>query len=298
MNPTTRKYLTLWAISAAAVLAATALTAATYAWFTSNRQVETEKVTARTGTTNLELQISRKTGDQFSTKTETGEDGNTYTVAELKERDHVLMPVSTEDLKTFIYSPMTEEGHATEQTLRVLHSDVAAEKEIAEGLYYHDTLYLRLESAGSMPEDTKADLYLDNLQELPIVKAHQDSKLLDAARLGLTIDDGTPLILRFTGDGETALSNTKMNGEQLKTGLVLVEQNGSIVPSDSDPSHLLKDYQFSTDNAIPTPLLTMKLGTIYKLDIYFYLEGCDPECNGDVETDKADLALAFYAALQ
>lgn len=292
------QYLTLWAIGAAAVLAATALTAATYAWFTANREVETEKVTARTGSTNLELQISRESGTKFSTKTETDEDGNTYTVAELKEREHVLMPVSTADLKTFIYSPMTENEQATEQTLRVLHSDVAAEKETAEGLYYHDTLYLRLEGAGSMPEDTQADLYLDNLQELPIVKAHENSKLLDAARLGLTIDDGTPLILRFTSDGENALSNTSLDGKQLKTGLVLIEQNGSVVPSGSDPSHLLKDYQFSADNAIPTPLLTMKLGTIYKLDVYFYLEGCDPDCNSDVETDKADLALAFYAALQ
>ena len=292
------QYLTLWAIGAAAVLAATALTAATYAWFTANREVETEKVTARTGSTNLELQISRKPGDQFSTKSETDEAGNTYTVAELKERDHVLMPVSTEDLKTFIYSPITDEGQATEQTLRILHSDVAAEKEIAEGLYYHDTLYLRLEGGGSMPEDAKADLYLDNLRDLPIVQAHENSKLLDAARLGLTIDDGTPLILRFTSDGENALSNTRLDENQLKTGLVLIEQNGGVAPSGSDPSHLLKDYQFSADNAIPTPLLTMKLGTIYKLDIYFYLEGCDPDCSGDVETDKADLALAFYAALQ
>ena len=69
----TNQYLTLWAVAAVAVLTATALTAATYAWFTANREVETEKVTARTGSTNLELQISRKPGDQFSTKSETDE---------------------------------------------------------------------------------------------------------------------------------------------------------------------------------------------------------------------------------
>ena len=155
----TNQYLTLWAIAAVAVLTATALTAATYAWFTANREVETEKVTARTGSTNLELQISRKPGDQFSTKSETDEAGNTYTVAELKERDHVLMPVSTEDLKTFIYSPITDEGQATEQTLRILHSDVAAEKEIAEGLYYHDTLYLRLEGGGRVAVSTAVPIF-------------------------------------------------------------------------------------------------------------------------------------------
>ena len=117
-----QKMLTLWGLWIAVALTALALTSATFAWFTANREVETEKVTARTGSTNLELQISRKPGDQFSTKSETDEAGNTYTVAELKERDHVLMPVSTEDLKTFIYSPITDEGQATEQTLRILHS--------------------------------------------------------------------------------------------------------------------------------------------------------------------------------
>lgn len=293
----TNTYLTLWAIGAAAVLCAMTLTAATYAWFTANREVETEKVTARTGSTNLELQISREGGDKFSSKTQTDDDGATYSVVSLKEREHLLMPISTEDLKTFIYSPMTDEGQATEQTLRVLHADVAAEKETAEGLYYHDTLYLKLEDNDTMPENTEANLYLDNPKNQPIVQAHESSQLLDAARLGLVFEGAKPLLFRFTQDGPDALSNTVLDGQQLKTGLVLVEKDGSIAPSESDPSQLLSKYQFSAENPIPTPLLTMKLGTIYKLDIYFYLEGCDPDCDGDVTTDKADLALAFYAAL-
>ena len=45
------------------------------------------------------------------------------------------------------------------------------------------------------------------------------------------------------------------------------------------------------------PLLQMELNRVYKLDIYFYLEGCDPDCSSSVELDEADLYLAFYGVL-
>ena len=54
------RYLTLWSVTAVAVITAMALTAATYAWFTSNREVSTSKATSRTGNGNVELQISRE----------------------------------------------------------------------------------------------------------------------------------------------------------------------------------------------------------------------------------------------
>lgn len=299
-----RQYLSLWAIGAAAVITAATLTAATYAWFSANREVETEKVTARTGSVSLALQISREGGDQFSSKTETDTDGEIYTsgtiysVVSLKERENVLMPVSTGDLQTFVYSPMTDDGQATEGTLRVLHGDVEAENQLAETLYYHDTLYLRLTGDDSIPADTQANLYLDKLDKLPIVEAPEGSQLLAASRLGLIIDGGTPLILRFAEDGENALSNTVLDGEQLAAGLVLIEKDGSIIPSEKDPSHLLEDYQYSGSDAQPASLVTMKLGQIYQLDIFFYLEGCDPDClTEQVGWDSASLALAFYAAL-
>ena len=33
------------------------------------------------------------------------------------------------------------------------------------------------------------------------------------------------------------------------------------------------------------------------LDIYFYLEGCDPDCSDSVSFDNANLHLAFYGAV-
>ena len=45
------------------------------------------------------------------------------------------------------------------------------------------------------------------------------------------------------------------------------------------------------------PLLTMDLNRIYPVDIYFYLEGCDPDCTDSVSFNTADLQLSFYGVL-
>ena len=41
----------------------------------------------------------------------------------------------------------------------------------------------------------------------------------------------------------------------------------------------------------------MQIGKIYSLDIYFYLEGCDPDCTDSVSFNTADLQLSFYGVL-
>lgn len=297
-----RYYLTLWAMAAGAVLTISALTAATYAWFSANRKVETDKVTARTGSTNLTLQISRSGGGDFSSVTQTDTEGavyakgTVYSVVSLRDPEGTeLLPVSTEDLKTFVISPLTEDGQATEQTLRLLHTNVEEENTAIGNRCYRDTLYLRLVGDDSIPSDTKADLYLDGLKNLPVLS--RDSRLYTAARLGLTFGEESPLIFRFEADEKDAVSNTILDGKQLAAGLVLTERGGSIVPSEGDPARLLSDYQYSESNPNPTPLLRdMKLGQIYRLDICFYLEGCDPDCLVNrVGAQEAGLALAFYA---
>ena len=152
-----------------------------------------------------------------------------------------------------------------------------------------------------MPDGTKANLYLDNLKKLPILTLPDGGNLGKAARLGLKISQenqtAATVIFRFEEDTKGAVSNTVLNGEQLKPGLVLVEKDGKVAPSDTDPAALLKEYQYAEDNPSPKPLLTMELGTIYTMDIYFYLEGCDPDCDGSAERSTGTLALAFYAAL-
>lgn len=41
-------------------------------------------------------------------------------------------------------------------------------------------------------------------------------------------------------------------------------------------------------------LLTMQLNKIYTVDIYFYIEGCDPDCSSQIQYSTADLQIGFY----
>ena len=68
-----------------------------------------------------------------------------------------------------------------------------------------------------------------------------------------------------------------------------------------DPSASVSDYTVTfQNNGIQLPgksLLTMELGKIYTVDVYFYLEGCDPDCSDSVSFDQSELYLGFYGVL-
>ena len=45
-------------------------------------------------------------------------------------------------------------------------------------------------------------------------------------------------------------------------------------------------------------LIDMELNKVYQIDIYFYIEGCDPDCTSEkVGLDSAALQLGFYGLL-
>ena len=272
----------LWAIGAAAVLTALTLTAATYAWFTVNREVQTDRVTSRTGDDTVELQISNQGGDAFTPmKDATGE----FNEAPLKEQEHPLLPVSTADLSSFVYNPFTKDGVA-ETFLPVVYEE--------NPIYYHDTVYLRAVGE-SLPEGTRVALYLDR-PETPLVQ-HETGELLTAARLGLTFDQANPVIFRLS-DVDEGEGNTSPGGTPLGKGMVLTLQGGTATPV-SDPAVSISDRQITEDGgAGPEPLLIMELDRIYAVDVYFYLEGCDPDCLDErVGRDEAVFNLAFYGIL-
>lgn len=291
-----RKYkLTLWVTAAAAVLSAAVLTTATYAWFSTNGNVETETVTARTGSVDLELQISQKPGEDFSPETIKDANGTEYNGVALEALgSRVLLPVSTPDLKTFVYSPVTDEGEATESTLTV------PTQQRLEEIVYHTTIYLRLRDNGTLSDNAAVSLYLDDLGvQKTAEETEAENRLLNAARLGLAIN-GSYLILRYSEDQDGAESNTLLNGERLKPGQVLTWENAVVKAADIPAGNqgLLSEFQYSDKNLKPKPILEgMKPGTVYPLDIYFYLEGCDPDCEKNAQKQKADLSLGFYAVL-
>ena len=95
--------------------------------------------------------------------------------------------------------------------------------------------------------------------------------------------------------------NTVVNGAVLGDNQVLKYQNGNVTPV-ADPGISAADRTVTFNNnsiQLPAqPLLSMEFGRVYTLDVYFYLEGCDPDCSDAINFDAADLHLAFYGALQ
>lgn len=272
-----------WILTITIIIAVLALVFATYAWFTSNRAVSAGTVTSRTGDETLELQISESGGGSF----------RSVDVASIQQVNQwnsgQLMPVSTADLSQFVFSPVTSEGMA-----------YAFQPVENEENYYHGRIYLRAEGSG-WSSGSRLNLYLD--QSDGLFGQTTSGQLLHAARLGLRFDDGSQVIFHMddaVNVSSDRVYNTVVNGTVLGDDQVLRYQNGSVTPV-ADPSVALSDYTVSFDNnsiQLPAqPLISMEFGKIYTLDIYFYLEGCDPDCSEAISFDAADLHLAFYGAL-
>ena len=132
-----------------------------------------------------------------------------------------------------------------------------------------------------------------------------EGQLLNAARLGLKFnqDASSAVILRLTENSNHSgaqVNNTVVNGTNIGSGQVLSYQNGAVVPV-ADPSVPGSDYTISLETdqvSIPDhPLIAMELGKVYTVDVYFYIEGCDPDCYdgaGGISRSSADIHLAFY----
>lgn len=274
-----------WFLGITTLFAILALSAATYAWFTSNRAVSTSTATARTKEESLELQLSSQGGSSFQSE-------ETAAITQVNQtKAEQLMPVSTADLRDFVYSPGTVEGMAA--------SFLPVEE---EKYYYHGRLYLRAFGNG-LAEGAAMKLYLD--QSDGLLGQASGGALLSASRLGLVFDEdsSTAVILRLTEEESASREqtyNTVINGQTLGKGQVLAYQN-KVVSAVSDPSQPIADYTVSfTDNSIHLPdkeLLSMKLNQIYTLDVYFYLEGCDPDCSDGISQNMADIHLAFFGVL-
>ena len=280
-----KKTFRTWFWAVTTLFAVLAFTFATLAWFTANRAVQTNTATARTGDETLELQISSSGGSSFKSV-------ETAQITQINQTNsEILLPVSTADLNSFVYAPFTKDGKAS-----------AFKKEDDEANYYHGRVYLRAEGEG-WPEGSRMNLYLD--QSDGLLGEAADGYLLNASRLGLIFngDTSNPIILRLseTENPENAqIYNTEVNGKILGKNQVL-GYNDSGVFAVGDPSVSISEYTIDfSENQMKLPsrtLVSMELGKIYPVDIYFYLEGCDPDCSESIQLNEAELHLAFYGVL-
>ena len=199
-----------------------------------------------------------------------------------------LLPVSTADLTNFVYSPSTVSDMA-----------VTFEPVTDEQYYYHGRIYLRALAQG-LSSDTTLSLYLDQTDGL--LGKDVNGTLLNAARLGLVFNNDytSSVILRLSESQNASgqqIFNTVVGGVTLGANQVL-SWNGSSVFAVADPSVQIADYTVTfgaSDMSVPQrPLCVMNLNQIYTVDVYFYLEGCDPDCSDAITHNEADLYLAFY----
>ena len=258
---------------------------ATYAWFSSNSVVETDMASGRSGTDEVKLLVSSSGGGSFRG----AEEASIEQVNKTKTDN--LMPVSTADLSHFVYNTGTVQGEA-----------VHFEKVKDEQYYYNGRIYLQA-VAEDRDKSERMALYLDNASENG-GEFLQNTKgsIANAARLGLTFDDDNKVILRLSEENNAKseqAGDTVIDGTRLSTGQV-IDSSGSSLKAVKDPSVALKEY-LAGDNGLgegaTEPLLLMELNRIYTVDIYFYLEGCDPDCSDVTQLGKTDFHLAFYGVL-
>ena len=266
------------------LLLALLLTTATYAWFSSNSTVRTSRVTGRSGTDRVELQVSTRGGDGFEAAKESG-------IIQINDFDaKSLMPVSTADLKNFVYSTSTMDNAA-----------VTFVKVENEKYYYHGRVYLRAYSEGHS-SDARLLLYLDSSGGGSGLIGNVKGYIRNAARLGLTFDGGSPVIFRLSEEHNPAggqMIRTELNGAVLSENQV-IDSSGDGLRAAADPSVPMSSYTAGEDG-IPgntvKALYSMELNRMYAVDVYFYMEGCDPDCSDVTQLDELDFHLAFYGVL-
>ncbi|MBP3205571.1 MAG: hypothetical protein J6M66_09130 [Lachnospiraceae bacterium] len=272
-------------LAVTSAVVAMSFVAATYAWFSSNSIVQTDYVTGRADTDTVELQVSSSGGGSFEAQERAPISQVNSTSAEQ------LLPVSTADLDSFVFSTGTVDNAAV--------SFVKVEN---ERYYYHGRVYLRAVAEGHS-ENAKLRIYLDNAEESGgALFQNRKGYMANAARLGLKFDGGNRHILRVSEESNPDANrafNTVLNGSKLGDDQV-IDSSGDSLRAVGDPSESLAAYTVGaeglTDNSVK-PLFTMNLNQIYEVDIYFYMEGCDPDCSDVTQLDALDFHLSFYGIL-
>ena len=277
-------YIVKLALSAVMLcIVALSVSAATYAWFSSNSVVRTDRVSGKSNTDTVELLVSGTGGADFKGRKETA-------IVKIGSSDlNELMPVSTADLKHFVYN----DGIVEDMAVHFSKTE--------EDYYYHGRVYLKAEAVNHDSGEVLA-LYLDGADERGEFFRNATGNVLNCVRLGLTFDGGTPFIFRVgeeqNPDREKA-ADTYLYGTKLADNQV-IDSSGEVLRAVYDPSVPLKQYmlgQNGTTENVVKPMLLMELNKIYTVDIYVYLEGCDPDCTEMVQQSSLDFYLAFYGIL-
>lgn len=279
-----RAYIALVMVALAATLGA-----ATYAWFTSNMKVNTNSVSVHSDTSKLVLELGDADAGSWSQQGDASLSSNAS--------DSVtLHPVSTFDLNGFaVCAQNNAAGDAT--VFEQAKDDGSA--------YYHGWIDLRpsITGAGASKVKGKVNLYLAE----SLAPQGADAELLRAARVGIKISSGGQVLA--TDIFELDNSDSGHRAEHPSTapaglagytdGMLLGWQNGQLACGANvtqDPAAFTLDTS-ETATRPQNSLATLALGQTYRLDVYYYIEGTDPDSADYLYQDPGTLHLALFATL-
>ena len=279
-----RAYIALVMVALAATLGV-----ATYAWFTSNMKVNTNSVSVHSDTSKLLLELGDASRGSWS------QQGDVSLVSNASGTV-TLYPVSTFDLNGFA---------ACAQNNSAGDASVFEQAKDNGSAYYHGWIDLRptITGMGASKVKGKVSLYLAE----SLVPQGTDAELLRAARVGIKISSGNQVLA--TNIFELDSSDGGHRGEHPATapaglagytdGMLLGWQNGQLACGANvkqDPAAFTLDTS-ETATRPQNALATLALGQAYRLDIYYYIEGTDPDSADYLHQDSGTLHLALFATL-
>ena len=279
-----RAYIALVMVALAATLGA-----ATYAWFTSNMKVNTNSVSVHSDTSKLVLELGDADAGNWS-------QAGDASLSSTANGSAALYPVSTFDLNGFAACAQNNaDGDAT----------VFEQAKDNGSAYYHGWIDVRptITGTGASKVKGRVSLYLAE----SLVPQGADAALLRAARVGIKISSGGQVLA--TNIFELDSSDSGHRGEHPTTapaglagytdGMLLGWQNGQLACGadvKQDPAAFTLD---ASETAVrpQNALATLALGQAYRLDIYYYIEGTDPDSADYLHQDPGTLHLALFATL-
>lgn len=279
-----RAYIALVMVALAATLGV-----ATYAWFTSNMKVNTNSVSVHSDTSKLVLELGDASRGSWSQQGD-------VSLASTASGTVTLYPVSTFDLNGFA---------ACAQNNSAGDASVFEQAKDNGSAYYHGWIDLRptITGTGASKVKGKVSLYLAE----SLVPQGTDAELLCAARVGIKISSGNQVLA--TNIFELDSSDGGHRGEHPATapaglagyadGMLLGWQNGQLACGANvtqDPASFTLDTS-ETATRPQNALATLALGQTYRLDVYYYIEGTDPDSANYLYEDQGTLHLALFATL-
>ena len=254
----------------AIVLIALALTAATFAWFSSSRATNVTPSAHAVSESGYDLAIGTSANGPFDA------------TCTLSSSEKTLYPVSTADLSSW--------WRASFQNANGITTDYSNCTASIDDCVLSGTLYLKASSA------PLAVYWYPGKMSLA-----SDSQLLACLRLGVVITSsaGTQTLIFACDDlGSTAGASSKATTAQ---DGVVVQGAGSWAYA-ADPARSISSYSMNGDGDAPSaragaePLVTLAANEVAAVQYFVYMEGCDANCINEAQARDLSLQLAFAAA--